>query len=632
MSDVFVSYKAEDRRRVKPLVEALHADGYSVWWDEQIGGGAAWRQAIETELNAAKCVIVIWSNRSVGPDGTFVQDEATRAQQRHVYVPVLFDKVHLPLGFGETQALPLTGWHGKRDDPRYQAVLDAVRRNVGIKRRPGAPRVPQPQVNRRTMIAGGAVTAIVVAGVGGWELLKPSSASAAGSIAVLPFENLSGDPSQAYFADGVAEEIRSALSRLGGLTVIGRTSSEAVRTDDAPTAAKKLGVASILTGSVRQSPSTIRISAELVDGRTGADRWSQNYDRAPGDSIKIQTDIAQNVASALSAAFGSAVRKAIEIGGTQNPTAQDLYLRTDPSHGDESAEGLQSAIARLDQALRLDPNYARAYARKGRTLAFYAAVYAKGVDQSRTAIAEAAREAAHAITLAPNLTEAHSALSFIYRQQLEFKEALRESQIAVNLPGTDAGAMGNYAILLAQSKDGDQALNVIQRAAALDPLNPGTFESEALIFFLLHRFEAAAAAARHALQLGPTRSYARGVLGYCLTLMRRFPQAEAEIGKLSASDVHRLFASAVIASLSGDNKSSDRIVQQMRGQYGDAASYQYAGIYAQRRDVDRAIDALKKAVDVRDPGLAVVQADPFLDPIRGDPRLSAIIKGLDFPS
>src|SRR5436309_2396183 len=133
MSDVFVSYKAEDRRRIKPLVEALEADGYSVWWDEQIGGGTAWRHSIEAELNAAKCVIVAWSRRSVGPEGTFVQDEATRAQQRRVYVPVLIDKVHLPLGFGETQALPLTGWHGDRSDSRYQAVLAAVRRNAGAK-------------------------------------------------------------------------------------------------------------------------------------------------------------------------------------------------------------------------------------------------------------------------------------------------------------------------------------------------------------------------------------------------------------------------------------------------------------------------------------------------------------------
>src|SRR3990170_7153427 len=131
MSDVFVSYKAEDRKRVRPLVEALQADGYSVWWDEQIGGGAAWRQSIEAELTAAGCVLVAWSKRSVGPEGTFVQDEATRAHQRRVYVPILIDKVHVPLGFGEMQALSLTGWKGERSDPRYQAVLAAVSRVTG---------------------------------------------------------------------------------------------------------------------------------------------------------------------------------------------------------------------------------------------------------------------------------------------------------------------------------------------------------------------------------------------------------------------------------------------------------------------------------------------------------------------
>jgi len=151
MADIFVSYKAEDRRRIKPLVEALQADGYSVWWDEQIGGGTAWRHAIEAELNAARCVIVVWSERSVTPEGTFVQDEATRAQERHVYVPVTIDNVHLPLGFGETQAVALTGWRGNRSDRRYEAVLAAVRRIVGGAAAPRS--IQAPSVDRRSVIA-----------------------------------------------------------------------------------------------------------------------------------------------------------------------------------------------------------------------------------------------------------------------------------------------------------------------------------------------------------------------------------------------------------------------------------------------------------------------------------------------
>jgi TolB-like protein len=173
-------------------------------------------------------------------------------------------------------------------------------------------------LDRRVAIAGGAA-ALVAAGVSGWELLKPRGSDTGDSIAVLPFKNLSGDPNQAYFSDGVAEEIRNALTRLPGLKVIGRGSSEAVRSDDPRSAAEKLGAATILTGSVRRSPTRMRITAELIDGRTGVDRWSQDYDRAPGDVIAIQTDIAANVVSALRIALGSAGQAALTVGGTSNP-------------------------------------------------------------------------------------------------------------------------------------------------------------------------------------------------------------------------------------------------------------------------------------------------------------------------
>ncbi|HWC57113.1 MAG TPA: TIR domain-containing protein, partial [Sphingomicrobium sp.] len=241
MSDVFVSYKAEDRRRIRPLVQCLQADGYSVWWDERIGAGDAWRETIERELDSAACVIVVWSKRSVGPEGGFVREEASRGQRRGVYVPVLIDAVDPPLGFGEKQATSLRGWKGDCEDGRYQAVHSAVQRLAGQGSTEATTRVPP--VSRRAALIGGGAAVVTLSVVGGWELLRRSSASAEKSIAVLPFANLSGDPKQVYFSDGVAEEIRSALTRLGGLTVIGSSSSEAVRNDDAKTAATKLGVA-----------------------------------------------------------------------------------------------------------------------------------------------------------------------------------------------------------------------------------------------------------------------------------------------------------------------------------------------------------------------------------------------------
>src|SRR4030095_7857226 len=136
-TDVFVSYKAEDRSRLVPLVEALEADGFTVWWDVHIGGGTNWHQYIEQHLEVAKCVVVAWSKRSVGHAGQFVRDEARRAQRLGSYVPVCLDDVEPPLGFGEIQALSLKGWKGDRSDPRFRAVANCPRADRGGSRRRG---------------------------------------------------------------------------------------------------------------------------------------------------------------------------------------------------------------------------------------------------------------------------------------------------------------------------------------------------------------------------------------------------------------------------------------------------------------------------------------------------------------
>jgi serine/threonine-protein kinase len=304
LAQVFISYKSEDRARLKPLVAALEAEGFSVWWDQHIGGGTNWREEIETHLDAAKVVIVVWSKKTIGPDGRFVRDEAGQAQEAGHYLPITVDHVRPPLGFREVQALDLSSWKGNRADPRFQVLTDAIRHRLegrAIEQRSlVVGRVP---VSRRAMIVGGVGTAAIV-GVGGWALLKPGSAAASNRIAVMSFSNLSGDPSQAYFSDGIAEELRGALSRVG-MQVIGKASSDSVKDLDTEAAAAKLGVANILTGSVRRSPETIRIGAQLVSGKDGVEKWAQAYDRAPGDSIKIQTDIAAQVADALSIALGT---------------------------------------------------------------------------------------------------------------------------------------------------------------------------------------------------------------------------------------------------------------------------------------------------------------------------------------
>lgn len=631
MSDVFISYKAEDRRRVQPLVQALQADGLSVWWDEHIGAGDSWRETIERQLDEAKCVVVIWSKRSVAPEGRFVREEASRAQRRGVYVPVLIDAIDPPLGFGESQATSLRGWHGDPADPHYQTVLSAVRKNVGGRRRASVRPLPQRRVDRRTAMVGGAAAAVAVAGVGGWALLKPSAASA-GGIAVLPFANLSGDPAQAYFSDGVAEEIRSALARIAGLKVVGRTSSEAVRNDDAETAARKLGVSNILSGSVRQSPSTIRVSAELIDGHTGLDKWSQDYDRNPGDAIKIQTDIAENVASALSAALGMAARAAVSVGGTSNVKAQRLYLQVKAMRtGAPAKAAFEQAFQLLDSAISIDPNYADAYALKSGLLVAYGNNYA-GAQELPKNRAEALGLAQTALRIAPNLAEAHRALYSVYSSNLQLAPAYSEVMRARQLAPSDPDILAAYAGFTAQELGrGDEGLGLYDEAIAMDPLNAGLRTGRLETLFRGRRYGDAVAYGKQ-LQASAPQFNRAVTIADSLVALGRLQEAQTYYNQAPTDYWGRLTGEAILRIRGGDRAGAQAKLARLQQIFGDAASTQFGEIYAQLGDRDKAIAALERAYAIKDGGLLGLRVDPWLDPLRSDPRFGALLQKMNFPA
>ena len=632
MSDVFVSYKAEDRRRVRRLVEALEAEGYSVWWDEQIGGGSVWRREIEAELNAAKCVIVVWSKRSVGPDGTFVQDEATRAQQRHVYIPVTIDKVHVPLGFGETQALSLNGWQGNQSDARYQAVHAAVRRLTGDGTQAPARRpIQRTTVDRRTVLAGGAVAAAAAAGVGGWIMFRPTSAAASNRIAVLPFANLSGDPSQAYFSDGLAEELRAALSRIPRLNVVARTSSEKVRDDEIQVAARKLEVGSILTGSVRRSPSTIRVNAQLIDGNEGTERWSEAYDRPAGDVLQLQADIAQKVASALSIQLMPGAKAALTIGGTDNPAAHDLVLQVEHDRDADNQAGVERKLTLVNAALALDPNYAEAYARKAVLLSVQAGTYAATAEAARRGQAEALATANRAIVIAPEMARGYSARVLVHRQRLQIGLARANAKRAMTLSGKDANVLSAYADLLSIIGRFEEALRLSDEVISLDPLNPGPHSGRASILFNARRYSEAVTYARRALGLAPNSELTRAILGNALLAQGKPSEARAEYNKLDSADYRRAVGEAVIAAQAGQRSAAFDMLRMLQARFGNFAHYQYGEILAQLGLVEDAFKELELAWTVRDPGLARTRVDPFLDPLRADSRFPALERKLGFP-
>jgi len=633
MTDVFISYKAEDRRRVQPLVQALQADGLSVWWDEHIGAGDAWRETIEKQLDTARCVLVVWSKRSVGPEGRFVRDEASRAQLRGVYVPVLIDAVKPPLGFGESQATSLRGWRGDPSDPRYQAALASVRRITGIKSNTALTTSAQgSSVSRRAVLGGGAVAAVAVAGVGGWVLLKPGSAAASNSIAVLPFANLSGDPTQAYFSDGIAEELRSALARLAGLKVVGRTSSEAVRDKDAETAARELGVPNVLTGSVRRSAATIRVSAQLIDGTSGMEGWSQSYDRPPGDTIRIQTDIAENVARALKVALGSTGDAALTVGGTENPQAQNLLLEAEAVSNLEGPENRQRAIDLLDRAISIDPNYAQAYALKAILLLWKYNSQSRQLSELARGRAEALRNAKKAISIAPNLPIAHGALAEIHHSNLDLRAAAEEYRKVMALASGDPDELKSYSRFVSTMGDHSKALRLADEALALDPLDPESFRIRGIVLFNARRYNEALKSYEEFRGESPQVRRFPTRRGDTLTMLGRIDEARKAYAEIPEDDVFRLAGEAIIAARTREPGTSLEKIRKIEQLYGDPASYQYGQIYAQLRNADRAFSALDRAWQIKDAGLLSAKVDPFLDPIRRDPRFARLLAKVGFPA
>jgi TolB-like protein len=266
------------------------------------------------------------------------------------------------------------------------------------------------------------------------------------SLAVLPFVNMRGDKEQEYFSDGLTEELVNSLARINELQVAASTSSFSFKGKDTDlgTIARKLNVAAVLEGSVRRSPHTVRVTVQLINAATGYDLWSESYDRAPGDVLMLQTEIANAVASALKVTLLSDVAPRLELGETRNPAAFDAYLRAYKASANySSAADVQATIAMFTEVIGLDPRYALAFVGRSIVLARYAGEFAAG-DGIRENFDKAEADARQAMTLAPGLAEGHLALAVVLEDRLEFAAASEEYEKAVALAPGNARVIGNY--------------------------------------------------------------------------------------------------------------------------------------------------------------------------------------------
>ena len=643
MTDVFISYKAEDRARVKLLVDILIADGLKVWWDVGIEGGANWRQTIQKQLDAAACVVVIWSVHSVGPEGYFVHDEAAHAQRRGVYLPIAIDSVEPPLGFGQEQVLQLTHWRGSPADQRLLDVVAAIRAIVASTSRP-APLAPLRMIGRPVgpwRITAYAVAAMFV--IGGLLLAKaPARLCAAtelrcpgvstiangkprNSIAVLPFANLSGDPSQDYFSDGLSEELIAALSRLEQLKVVARSSSFRFKgsKEGATVIGAKLAVAYLLDGAVRRDGERIRVSAQLADTRTGYEQWSETYDRDMKDIFAVQSGIAEAVAQALKVRLvNDDVAALSQQGGTSDPKAYDAFLRGRALlRTAAGARDYSNALADYDAAIAEDADFARAHAGRAvalmdlaDTLSTPAAVR----ETNRAALASVRRAAA----LAPNVAAIQVVLAdaLIVAEHdfqgaaVAFAEALREG-------GGEANVLIDYGIFRCQTGDCESAAATIARGAELDPLNPLPYRWLGWALIGARRYAEALPPLRRALELSPNEESVHASIGDALLLQGKLTQAKLEYGREPLKWARQTGEAIVLYHL-GDKVGAQAAVAALTKENGETVSYQQAEVLAQWGDVQGAFAALDRAIRSGDAGTANPKMDPLMEPIRRDPRFA----------
>ena len=334
MSDVFISYARSTAKQAQHVAEALRGLGYGVWLDDAIPAHRAYADVIEEELKAAAAVVVVWSAEAV--KSQWVQSEADHAREAGKLVQLNIDGALPPMPFDRIQCADLTGWTGDPDAPGWQRVVSSIATLTGGAK--PVPPAPAPVVQALPQ-----------------SQLKPS-------IAVVPFANLSNDPEQDYFVDGVVEEIVSALSRFKSIFVISAGDSlvsegKALSPQDA---ARELGVRYVLEGSVRKAGGRVRITVHLVDASNGSEIWADRLDDTMEDVFALQDRVAARVAGVIE----TAMEEMDEVKATTRPTANissyDLYLRSLSLFRISRKAEMLAAIDLLDQAIALDPNFALA--------------------------------------------------------------------------------------------------------------------------------------------------------------------------------------------------------------------------------------------------------------------------------
>ena len=442
------------------------------------------------------------------------------------------------------------------------------------------------------------------------------------SIAVLPFENMSGDPGQEYFSDGLAEELLNLLARIPELRVTSRSSAFFYKGKKFKIAdvGRELNVGHILEGSVRRSGDTVRITAQLIDVTTDAHLWSQTWDRTFDDIFVIQDEIAEAVVDALKISLLGDTPRALET----TPEAYALYLQSRSLAAQRTADSLLRAEALMKRALEIDNEYAPAWVQLANIYTLGANIGSWHPNEAYPLARAAAMEA---LRLDASNAAAHATLSSIARgYDYDLETARAEQQLASTLAPGNSVIQASAADLAVLTGDYDEAIRLGEEAALGDPLNLETKLMLGFGYFYAGRIDEAMSVFREVIALNPLAADANIRLGQALLISGDYDAALEEMNK-GVRDGHRRAGRALVFQAMGDSERAAVELDELIA-LGYTWTYEIAMVHAYRGELDEAFTWLDRAIHRRDTALTLILGDPFLDNLRDDPRFDAVLERL----
>ena len=511
----------------------------------------------------------------------------------------------------------------------------------GIKRTEVADRMPAATRSKKHtwiyIVVVGAIVSITLFFLGRYSAISGGarrSEAATGipekSIAVLPFDNLSRDPDNAYFAEGVQDEILTRLAKVADLKVISRTSTQHFKSvpENLPQIAKQLGVTNILEGSVQKVKDQVRVNVQLINAMTDAHLWAEIYDRKLTDLFAVESDIAKTIADTLQAKLTGSESTAMSNKPTENPEAYELYLKGRFFWNKRTGQDLKTACDYFQQAIAIDPHYATAYAGLAESYILIP-LFDAGSPQDYFPKAKAAAE--RAIELQETSAEAHTALGLLLCfSDVDFAQSEKEFKRAIELNPNYATAHHWYgnALLVALGRF-DEAISESQRAVELDPLSLIINADLGSTFMMARQYDQAIAQLQRTLTLDNKFGYTHWNLGEALYLKGDKAAAIAEYKKARTLDDDPQIV-ALLGRAYADTGQKDQALELVRDLEARARQqfvrgYLIALVYIGLGDKTKAIDCLEREYLNHDNiDTAWIRADPMLDPLRGDPRFEAL--------